>query len=118
MASTKSADWKKYWDERRRVAATAKEFGLCTVRYRHTSKGGKVVVSAPFNVSFATRAREIGGTWRKRTETWVFTAASRRIVLELCKQVYGSKVRAHLPTFSTGDEPPQIKEHSHDEPSS
>lgn len=78
---------RKYWDARKSEIKAAKTQGKVLIR----SEAGRIQVAAPYNVGFNKRARELSGRWRHRTGFWSFPWVSRRLVLDLIRDVYGAE---------------------------
>ncbi len=53
-----------------------------------TTENGKTKVVTPYNPSFPTRAKKLGGRWQGGA--WVFDARDEERVRDLCRDIYGT----------------------------
>lgn len=82
---------KEYWDKRRAENERLKTKGCIIDIVRSGNNHARLRVVAPYNSDFAIGARELLGTWRPRTKVWTFDTRCYRLLLRLCKRIYGGE---------------------------
>lgn len=78
-------DLNRLWDKRRALAQSVTDAGQVHIIHAKT----RIQVAVPFNDKFVAGARELSGRYRERAGVWSFSNRSKRLVVELCKRVYG-----------------------------
>lgn len=93
--------WHDHWKRRRDVMDRARADGKVLIRQQDS----RIQIVAPFRPEFVASAHELGGRWRKRTGVWSFSEASRRLVLQLVKRVYGADALGSWADYIKDDDP-------------
>ncbi len=58
--------------------------------YTHDTANYQIRVKTPFNKEFVTRARNLRGSWDKKTEEWVFDDSIEDYVKSAMMEIYGT----------------------------
>lgn len=82
-------NFKRFWDQARSDRLHQASLGRIVIESPFITKTRRVQVCCPFTLEFKSGAAELSGRWRPRSGVWTFPAASGRLVVELCQQVYG-----------------------------
>ena len=78
--------WLQRREERRLIAAA----GRVIIESPWVTRG-RLQVTCPPSAVFSAGAAELSGRWRSKSGVWSFPPRSVRLVVMLCKKVYGAK---------------------------
>lgn len=74
-----------HWKQQKEALALERSTGLVVIRF----KGGRMLVNAPLNKEFDVVCRQMGGSYREKTEQWTFPIRSLPMLRGYVESIYG-----------------------------